>query len=144
MQGGVKGGRGRGRLLTVVERVDRAWVAGQANANMLSSRQKEIPDSESVSDTDVELAWIQVARGTDKQLLLDQVPVLEAVTLPVRDDGPFLGYVDQRFLSEGGGFQASSSSPIHLRFSLYRPLNRLSWRTFARECVTFLRWRVTI
>lgn len=30
--------RGRERLLTVVERVDRAWVAGLANANMLSSR----------------------------------------------------------------------------------------------------------
>jgi hypothetical protein len=34
----VEGQNGRGRLLTVVERVDRAWVAGQANANMLSSR----------------------------------------------------------------------------------------------------------
>lgn len=30
--------RRRERLLTVVERVDRAWVAGLANANMLSSR----------------------------------------------------------------------------------------------------------
>lgn len=32
------GERERERLLTVVERVDRAWVAGLANANMLSSR----------------------------------------------------------------------------------------------------------
>ena len=34
-----EGERERERLLlTVVERVDRAWVAGLANANMLSSR----------------------------------------------------------------------------------------------------------
>lgn len=38
-EGNIGKGRREGeRLLTVVERVDRAWVAGLANANMLSSR----------------------------------------------------------------------------------------------------------